>query len=39
MLISGLIAGLVIFSLFLTMLTQSPRETEQEPVRIPVRRR
>lgn len=38
MLISGLIAGMIIFSLFLSMLTQSPRETEQEPVRVPSKR-
>lgn len=39
MLISGLIAGMIIFSLFLAMLTQSPRKVEDEPVPVPARRR
>lgn len=32
MLIAGIIAGLMILSLFFSMLTQSPREEEEEPV-------
>ncbi|MCX6594538.1 MAG: hypothetical protein NTZ56_23745 [Acidobacteria bacterium] len=31
MLIAGIIAGLMILSLFFSMLTQSPREEEEEP--------
>ncbi len=32
MLIAGLIAGLMILSLFFSMLAHSPREEEEEPV-------
>jgi hypothetical protein len=34
MLIAGLIAGLMILSLFFSMLAQSPREEEEEPVTV-----
>lgn len=39
MLIAGLIAGMLIFSLFLSMLTQSPRDRQEEPVPVKADRR
>lgn len=36
MMIATVVAGLILFSLFLAMLTQSPREDDEDTVPIPV---